>query len=125
MGSIISIPSGSICSIFSFRAELLENRNLSNSIEIQGNAAKELVEEIDIRHNHALLVQKVGQITSTLMDIDQLTTNVMRIIKTHLDFDRGLILLANKESSHLFYQSGFRYTDINKTHLLDAVSPVC
>jgi len=53
------------------------------------------------------------------MHIDQLTTSIMDIIKTYLDFDRGLILLNNKESSRLFYQSGFRYTDINKAHLLD------
>lgn len=116
---IFLLSSISICSIFSFRTELLDNRNLSNTIEIQGNAAKDLVEEIDIRHNHALLVQKIAQITSTIMHIDQLTTSIMNIIKTYLDFDRGLILLAHKESSRLFYQSGFRYTDINKSHLLD------
>ena len=97
----------------------MKKRNFHNTIEVQGNAAKELVEEIDIRHNHALLVQKIGQITSTIMDIDQLTTNVMDIIKTHLDFDRGLILLANKETSCLNYKSGYRHNDAHKSYLKD------
>jgi len=109
----------SFSSLLSYRAEFIGKRELSNTIEVQGNAAKELVKEINIRHNHALLVQKVGQITSTIMDIDQLTTNVMRIIKTHLDFDRGLILLANEKTSHLFYQSGYRYNDVPRAYLLD------
>ncbi|RLC01139.1 MAG: hypothetical protein DRH90_16870 [Deltaproteobacteria bacterium] len=53
------------------------------------------------------------------MDIDQLTSNVMHIIKTHLDFDRGLILLSDEETSRLYYQSGYRYSDVHRTYLLD------
>ncbi|MCG6911159.1 MAG: GAF domain-containing protein, partial [Deltaproteobacteria bacterium] len=100
-----------------FRTEYLEKINLSNTIEVQGNAAKELVEEIDIRHNHALLVQKIGQITSTIVDIDQLTWSVVDIIKAHLDFDRGLLLLSTEDRSHLYYQSGYRYTEPETTFL--------
>ncbi|MBW2635204.1 MAG: 4-vinyl reductase, partial [Deltaproteobacteria bacterium] len=83
---IILLSSFSLISFLSHRTEHLENVDLSKTIEVQGNAAKELIEEIDIRHNHALLVQKIGQTTSTIMDIGKLTTKVMNTIKTHLDF---------------------------------------
>ena len=105
--------------VLSYRTERLENKNLSRTIETQGNAAKELIDEIDIRHNHALLVQKIGQLTSTIVDIDQLTEKVMDTIKTHLDFDRGLLLLADRTSSQLFYQSSFRYTAAQTSRLHD------
>jgi hypothetical protein len=105
---IFLLSSVSFCSLLAYRSELLEKKDLAKTIEVQGNAAKELVEEIDIRHNHALLVQKIGQITSTLMDIDQLTTSVLDIVKTYLDFDRGLILLANADSSRLVYHASYQ-----------------
>ena len=114
---IFLLSSISVCSLLSYRTEFIEKMELYNTIEVQGNAAKELVEEIDVRHNHALLVQKIGQITSTIMNIDQLTTNVMDIIKTHLDFDRGLILLADKEMSCLNFKSGYRHNDTHSSYL--------
>jgi len=109
----------SFCALLLYRAEHLENKDLYSTIETQGNAAKELIEEIAIRHNNALLVQKIGQITSTIMDINQLTTSVMNIIKDHLDFDRGLILLADKESSRLSYQSSYRYAETMESYLFE------
>lgn len=114
---IFLLSSISVCSLLSYRTAYLEKKGLYSTIEVQGNAAKELVEEIDVRHNHALLVQKIGQITSTIMNIDQLTTNVMDIIKTYLDFDRGLILLANKETSCLNYNSSYRHNNAHKSSL--------
>ena len=105
---ILSFPDNNVYTTTVSLPTDLDKKELSNTIEVQGNAAKELVKEIDIRHNHALLVQKIGQITSTIMDIDQLTTNVMDIIKDHLVFDRGLILLTDKESSRLYYQCSYR-----------------
>jgi two-component sensor histidine kinase len=116
---IVCLSALSLCALIAYRAEHLENNDLYSTIETQGNAAKELIEEIAIRHNYALLVQKIGQITSTMMDIDQLTARVMHIIKDHLDFDRGLILLADKASSRLSYQSSYRYAETMESYLLD------
>jgi len=109
----------SVTFILSYTSEHIEKIEKSNTIEAQGNAAEELVEEIDIRHNHALLVQKIGQATSKILDIDQLTNRVMGIISDHLDYDRGLILLADKNQSRLRFNSEFGYKTENKNQFVE------
>ena len=84
---------------------------MSETIKIQGDTAKDLLDEISIRHNNALLIQKLGQVTSSILDIDKLIKSVARIISIHLDFDRGMILLANSDKNRLYYAAGYGYTE--------------
>ena len=95
--------------IFSFYSEHLEKKDLTKTIETQGDAAKDLLDEINLRYNNALLVQEIGQATSMFLDIQKLLKSVMDIMKERLDFDRGGIWLANKEKTRLIYNVGYGY----------------
>jgi PAS domain S-box-containing protein len=103
-----------LCSLMtlsiSFLSEYLEKKELSETIKIQGDTAKDLLDEISIRHNNALLIQKIGQATSSILDIDKLIKSVASIISKHLDFDRGLVMLANSNKTRLYYTAGYGYT---------------
>jgi PAS domain S-box-containing protein len=88
----------------------LENRALTKTIEIQGNAAKDHLDEINIRYNNALLVQEIGQATSSILDADELIRTVVSVIERRLDFDRGMIMLASKNRTRLLYANGFGYS---------------
>jgi PAS domain S-box-containing protein len=103
-----------LCSLITlsiaFISEYLEKKELSKTVETQGDAAKDLIAEINIRHNNALLVQEMGKATSSILDIDKLIKSVVNIMKTNIDFDRGMILLANKDKNRLYYASGYGYT---------------
>lgn len=90
-------------------AQRIENKELFSTIEAQGNAAKELVNEINIKHNNALVVQEIGQVTSTIIDIDRMVRDAMDIIKRHLLYDRGMIMLADQESKKLCFHTGYGY----------------
>jgi PAS domain S-box-containing protein len=92
-----------------FLSEYLEKKELIKTVEIQGDAAKDLIEEINIRHNNALLVQEIGRATSSILDVDKLINTVVNIMEIHMDFDRGLIMLADKNKSRLFYTAGYGY----------------
>jgi class 3 adenylate cyclase len=94
---------------FSFYSEHLEKKGLTKTIETQGDAAKDLLDEINIRYNNALLVQEIGQATSMLLDIQKLLKSVMDTMEERLDFDRGGIWLANKEKTRLCYNIGYGY----------------
>ncbi|MBW1673618.1 MAG: GAF domain-containing protein, partial [Deltaproteobacteria bacterium] len=94
---------------FSFYSEHLEKKDLTKTIETQGDAAKDLLDEINLRYNNALLVQEIGQATSMLLDIQKLLKSVMDIMEERLDFDRGGIWLANKEKTRLCYNVGYGY----------------
>ncbi|MFC1816454.1 GAF domain-containing protein, partial [Thermodesulfobacteriota bacterium] len=94
----------------SFITANLEKKQSVKTIETQGNVAHELLEEMNIRHNNALLVHEIGQATSTILDNDKLINQVASIMEKRLNFNRGLILLANKEKTRLFYKAGYGYT---------------
>jgi len=95
--------------MFSFYSERLEKKELTKTIETQGDAAKDLLAEINIRYNGALLIQEIGQATSKLMDIQNLLKTVMEAVEKRLDFDRGGIWLASKEKTRLVYNTGYGY----------------
>jgi putative methionine-R-sulfoxide reductase with GAF domain len=95
--------------MLSLYSENLERKELTEIIESQGDAAKDLVDEINIRYNDALLVQEIGQATSKLMDILTLLKTVMEAMDKRLGFDRGGIWLANKEKTRLVYYVGYGF----------------
>jgi len=103
-----------LCSIITFGlaflSEHLEKKELAKTVEHQGDIAKDLIAEMNIRHNNALLVQEIGKATSSILDIDKLIKTVVHIMEIHIDFDRGMILLANSNKSRLYFISGYGYT---------------
>jgi PAS domain S-box-containing protein len=96
--------------LLSYFSEYLENKELRKSIKIQGDAAENLIKEMDIRHNNALLVQEIGQATSRILDIDKLVNAVISAMEKRLDFDRGMVMLAQKDKTRLAYTSGYGYS---------------
>ena len=94
----------------SFIYNHLEKRELIKTIETQGNVAEDLFEEMNIRHNNAMLIQEIGQATSTILNIDDLIHEVVAIMEKRLDFDRGMILLANESKKRLIYSAGYGYS---------------
>jgi len=99
------------CSLFS---DHLEKKELAKTVETQGDAAKDLIYEMNIRHNNALLVQEIGRATSSILDIDKLIKTATNIMEMHMDFDRGLILLANTNKTRLYYAAGYGYDNEKK-----------
>jgi PAS domain S-box-containing protein len=91
------------------RACRYEKQALTQTIQNQGNVAEDHIREIDYRYRGALLVQRIGQATSTILDVDQLSRIVLDNIQHYLDFDRGLIMLADKERRRLTYSAGYGF----------------
>jgi PAS domain S-box-containing protein len=95
----------------------LEKKELNDAIETQGNIAKNLLDEMEIRHNNASLIQEIGQTISHVLDIDKLIEAVVNSMKTYMDFDRGLIMLSDKNKKSLVYKAAYGYPQ-DKTRLL-------
>ena len=95
----------------------LEKKDLTRTIIAQGDAAQEHISDIDTRYSNALLVQEVGQATATIFDKDELITAVIRIMRNRLDFDRGSILLADREGVYLEYKAGYGFGADNEASL--------
>lgn len=106
-----------VCLGIYLRAAVFERQALANTIQNQGNVAEDHIKEIDYRYRGALLVQKIGQATSTILDVNKLSAMVLENIQHYLDFDRGLIMLADKARKRLVYSAGYGF-DENMRQLL-------
>ncbi|MDY6845391.1 MAG: GAF domain-containing protein, partial [Thermodesulfobacteriota bacterium] len=87
----------------------IEKKELIKNMGSQGSAANELLNEINVRYNNALLIEKVGQAISIILDIDKLLKSIMHAIENLLEFDRGMIMLANRDETQLVYSVGYGY----------------
>jgi PAS domain S-box-containing protein len=87
-----------------------EKKEITERIQNQSIAAELLMEESNRRNNEAQLVHEIGQAISKIIDIDDLLETVMSLLENHLDFQRGLVLLANRDNTRLLYRAGFGYS---------------
>ncbi len=93
-----------------FYAERLEKEELAKSLAFQGDAAEVYLDGMQLRYNQAPLVQEVGQVCSTVFDVRELTRKAMEVLEKRLNFDRGMILLLDKEKRRLRYTAGYGFT---------------
>jgi PAS domain S-box-containing protein len=103
-----------ICFLY---AEYVEKKELSITIKNQGDLAKTLLEEINIRYNNAMLVHEIGQATSMILDSEKLLKLIMKAMENRLDFDRGMIMLSNQEKTRLIYTAGYGYNPEHEENL--------
>ncbi len=95
-------------------ATFLENRELTRTISAQGDIAQEHLNEIHTRYNNNLLIQEIGKATATARSERALSRSVVDAMQSRLDFDRGLLLLADHGSEYLRYVAGYGFGDEKK-----------
>jgi PAS domain S-box-containing protein len=93
--------------LLSYYTEYLEKKALIRTVETQTESAQDNILESNISYNNALLVQEIGQATANILDIDSLLKTVAGVMEKRLDFDRGMIMLVNKEKTMLRYCAGY------------------
>jgi PAS domain S-box-containing protein len=105
--------------ILFLHSERLEKKELIKTIETQGNAARDLLDEMNLRHSISLLIQEIGQAISKILDVDRVIDTVLAGMEKHLNFDRGMILLSDEEKTRVQFIAGFGYTKDQETILHD------
>jgi len=100
--------------IFSFYTTYLEKKELVKAIESQGDVGKDMVDEMNIRYDNALFIQEISRVAATILNVDELINTVTSIMEKHLDFDRGIIMLANRNKTRLIYSAGYGYNEQDK-----------
>ncbi len=104
---VFALVCASIVILLSYYTEHLENKALVRTVETQTEAAQDNIVESNIRYNNALLVQEIGQATANILDIENLLKTVAGVMEKRLDFDRGMIMLVNKDQKVLQYCAGY------------------
>jgi len=97
--------------------EYLGKKELLANIQNQGDAADRLLDQINNRYNEALLIQEIGQASSMILDVDNLLVSIMGSLEKGLDFDRGMIMLANQQKDCLVYAVSYGYNPKDEDYL--------
>lgn len=109
-GSMALFACLAILASLSYYVERLEKRELIQTVELQGDAAQDLMVEMNARYNTSLLMKEIGQAASSILGIPELLDQVIRIMKERLEYDRAVIMLANQERTILQHVAGYGYT---------------
>ncbi len=113
----VPLSGGLITMLLTYISETLKSQSLINTIETQREAAQDNLVESDIRYNNAMLVQEIGQATSKILDTDILIKTVAGVMEKRLGYDRGVIMLTNKDKTRLMYHAGYGHSDEQQKYL--------
>lgn len=89
----------------------MEKKEINSAIDNLRESTDKLLEQINLNYNNALMTNEIGQAISKQTDIDSILGNVTNVLEKRLDYDRGMILLTDRDKTRLVYRSGFGYTE--------------
>ncbi len=90
-------------------SEYVEKKELVDNITKEGEATQALLIQTNRRYNEVLLIKEIGQTLSMILDIDVSLRAIMDAMQKRLDFDRGMIMLADPEKTRLNFITGYGY----------------
>ncbi|HAE22920.1 MAG TPA: phosphohydrolase [Spirochaetaceae bacterium] len=90
--------------------ERCQKRELDSVIDHLRSTTERFLDDAERNYNHALMVNEIGHALSATKQIDTMLEQVMDILSLRLDYDRGIILLADEEKRMLEFRAGFGYT---------------
>jgi signal transduction histidine kinase len=88
-------------------ASRLELQALQTTVGNLHDPNAKLLEQIDQNYNHALLANEIGQAISADSSVAEILASVIAILERRMDFDRGMILLADPAATRLDYAAGY------------------
>jgi HD-GYP domain-containing protein (c-di-GMP phosphodiesterase class II) len=95
----------------SLYAGYLERRGYWSANENLRTTTERLLSQVNENYNTALMVNEIGMALSKKIETEEILNEVVRVLKKRLDYDRGLLLLANQERTLLQARAGFGYSD--------------
>ena len=95
----------------SAKAWKTERKELTSMLESQTSLAGELLEKNDASDNNARMSQEIGHVLTRQDSLEDVVGEVARILEKRLDYDRGMILIADKEKGTLEPKSIFGYSE--------------
>ena len=82
-----------------------------NTLEQLRDSSEKLTDQISVNYRNTQLTREVGEVVTSQNNIDDVIETVVKILENTLDFDRGLVLLANHETKRLEIRGAFGYSD--------------
>ena len=111
---LYSLLSVSLIGFLSWMEKYFQIKEALKYLDVNIKSYDELSEKIKVNYDKSLMVKEVGEALSRKIKLDELYTEIIHILEKRLDYDRGLIMLANENKTRLEYVKGFGYDDLGK-----------
>ncbi len=85
----------------------LEKKELTTLISHYRKEAEAQIDQIDVNYQNARLINEIGGTIAKKLQIRDLLENIMHLFRQHLDYERGMILLADPSKTHLSFSAGY------------------
>ncbi|MDA3810019.1 MAG: HD domain-containing protein [Spirochaetaceae bacterium] len=92
--------------IFSKQREITELKRKAQAFQ---TTTDEFFHQVEVNYNNTVITQKVSEVVNKEISIEETLEGTIQAIQEILEYDRGLILLANKDKTKLTFQSGYGY----------------
>jgi HD-GYP domain-containing protein (c-di-GMP phosphodiesterase class II) len=103
------------------QSKSLEVDELKDAVSNLSWSSDTLIDQVNLIYENSLLINEIGQALSKESDLNGILTKVINVLQNRLDFDRGLILLANENKTRLIAQTGYGYKpDVLSQFILDS-----
>lgn len=110
-----------VVAALAYTARSKETLELRRSLDNLFDSSEKLIDQMNINYSNSLMNNEVGQAISAPTEVDEILANVILVLENRLDFDRGMIMLANKERDQLLFRTGFGYTS-DQLQMLNSTS---
>jgi len=100
--------------VFFFLSIITEHKEKQEVGSIFSNFQKtsdDLMEQIETNYNNSRLTSEIGAVISNQTNIEDVLTKVVQLFQKLLNYDRGMIMLANAERTRLIFRAGFGYLE--------------
>jgi HD-GYP domain-containing protein (c-di-GMP phosphodiesterase class II) len=89
--------------------ESMEKGELRKSVDNLKDSTDKLVDQITINYNNSLMINEVGQLIVGRTKVEDVLSKVVKISEKRLNFDRGIIMLANSDKTRLEFRAAYGY----------------
>lgn len=121
IASLVSIGTGFYASLvislslavyfaLSYLLELSRRQHLDNTFDQLRDSTDQLTEQITSNYKNVHLTREIGEVVISQNNIDDVVSAVVKILEKTLDYDRGLILLADENKKRLEIRGAFGYS---------------
>jgi HD-GYP domain-containing protein (c-di-GMP phosphodiesterase class II) len=89
----------------------LEKKEMSASLRSLFDSTHQLLSQIEMNHNNAVLTSEIGQSISRRSGSVDVLSSVVKACEKWLDYDRCMILLADEDRKRLVFGAGYGHDD--------------
>ena len=113
---------GSLCVLLLVTAaNNSEKKALKASLNSTKDSIDNLLDQINLNFNNALLTHEIGHRLGSHTHVEEMLPDIAGIMEKRLEYDRGLILLANRDRSRLELRTSYGYSR-DELHCLGSLS---